>query len=123
MEIAFHTYNVRFIAINDGYDSLNVKDMDFSGIRKICAILEKEQIMSPSVYVFKRTGNRSGHPDLNNPFRWTQTTVRGMLANQEYCGDTVNFRTYSKSNKLKKRIKNDAENIMVFENTHEAIIS
>ena len=200
IEIAFHTYNVRFIAINDGYDSLNVKDMDFSGIRnyfndfyaadtskkiravqkakgergehlgtavpygylknpeykgsqkehpyfiinpetapvvkrifelyaggtgirKICAILEKEQIMSPSVYAFKRTGNRSGHPDLNNPFRWTQTTVRGMLANQEYCGDTVNFRTYSKSNKLKKRIKNDAENIMVFENTHEAIIS
>ena len=200
MEIAFHTYNVRFIAINDGYDSLNVKDMDFSGIRnyfndfyaadtskkiravqkakgergehlgtaipygylknpeykgnqkehpyliinpetapvvkrifelyaggtgirKICAILEKEQIMSPSVYAFKRTGNRSGHPDLNNPFRWTQTTVRGMLANQEYCGDTVNFRTYSKSNKLKKRLKNDAENIMVFENTHEAIIS
>ena len=200
MEIAFHTYNVRFIAINDGYDSLNVKDMDFSGIRnyfndfyaadtskkirsvqkakgergehlgtaipygylknpeykgsqkehpyliinpetapvvkrifelyaggtgirKICAILEREQIMSPSVYAFKRTGNRSGHPDLNNPFRWTQTTVRGMLANQEYCGDTVNFRTYSKSNKLKKRIKNDAENIMVFENTHEAIVS
>ena len=84
---------------------------------------EKEQIMSPSVYAFKRTGNRSGHPYLNKPFRWTQTTVRGMLANQEYCGDTVNFRTYSKSNKLKKRIKNDVENIMVFENTHEAIIS
>ena len=200
MEIVFHTYNVRFIAINDGYDSLNVKDMDFSGIRnyfndfyaadtskkiravqkakgergehlgtavpygylknpeykgsqkehpyliinpetapvvkrifelyaggtgirKICAILEREQIMSPSVYAFKRTGNRSGHPDLNNPFRWTQTTVRGMLGNQEYCGDTVNFKTYSKSNKLKKRLKNDAENIMVFENTHEAIIS
>ncbi len=72
-----------------------------NGIRKICAILEKEQIVSPSVYAFKRTGNRSGHPDLNNPFR----------------------RTYSKSNKLKKRLKNDAENIMVFENTHEAIIS
>ena len=200
MEIAFHTYNVRFIAINDGYDSLNVKDMDFSGIRnyfndfyaadtskkiravqkakgergehlgtaipygylknpeykgnqkehpyliinpetapvvkrifelyaggtgirKICAILESEQIMSPSVYAFKRTGNRSGHPDLSNPYRWTQTTVRGMLSNQEYCGDTVNFKTYSKSNKLKKRLKNDPENIMIFENTHEAIIS
>jgi len=200
MEIAFHTYNVRFIAINDGYDSINIKDTDFSGIRnyfndffaadtskkiravqkakgsrgehlgtaipygylknpehkgnqkehpyliinpetapvvkrifelyaggtgirKICAILESEQIMSPSVYAFKRTGNRSGHPDLSNPYRWTQTTVRGMLSNQEYCGDTVNFKTYSKSNKLKKRLKNDAENIMVFENTHEAIIS
>ena len=200
MEIAFHTYNVRFIAINDGYDSINIKDTDFSGIRnyfndffaadtskkiravqkakgergehlgtaipygylknpeykgnqkehpyliinpetapvvkrifelyaggtgirKICAILESEQIMSPSAYAFKRTGNRSGHPDLSNPYRWTQTTVRGMLSNQEYCGDTVNFKTYSKSNKLKKRLKNDPENIMIFENTHEAIIS
>ena len=200
MEIAFHTYNVRFIAINDGYDSINIKDTDFSGIRnyfndffaadtskkiravqkakgergehlgtaipygylknpeykgsqkehpyliinpetapvvkrifelyaggtgirKICAVLEREQIMSPSVYAFKRTGNRSGHPDLCNPYRWTQTTVRGMLSNQEYSGDTVNFKTYSKSNKLKKRLKNDPENIMIFENTHEAIIS
>ena len=200
MDIEFPSYDVRFIAINDGYDSINRKEADFSGIRnyfndfyaadtsrkiravqqakgergehlgtaipygylknpeykgsqkehpyliinpetapvvkrifelysggtgirKICAILEREQIMSPSVYAFKRTGNRSGHPDLNNPFRWTQTTVRGMLANQEYCGDTVNFKTYSKSNKLKKRLKNDTENIMVFENTHEAIVS
>lgn len=94
-----------------------------TGIRKICAILERDQIMSPSVYAFKRTGNRSGHPDLNNPYRWTQTTVRGMLANQEYCGDTVNFKTYSKSNKLKKRLKNDTDKVMVFENTHEAIVS
>ena len=45
-----------------------------------------------------------------------------MLANQEYVGDTVNFKTYSKSNKLKKRLKNDPENILIFENTHEAII-
>ena len=48
--------------------------------------------------------------------------VRKMLANQEYAGDTVNFKTYSKSNKLKKRLKNDPENILIFENTHEAII-
>ena len=46
-----------------------------------------------------------------------------MLANQVYVGDTVNFKTYSKSNKLKKRLKNNPENILVFENTHEAIVS
>lgn len=37
-------------------------------------------------------------------------------------GDTVNFKTYSKSNKLKKRLKNAPENILIFENTHEAIV-
>ena len=45
-----------------------------------------------------------------------------MLSNPFYVGDTVNFKTYSKSNKLKKRINNSPENIRVFENTHEAIV-
>lgn len=35
----------------------------------------------------------------------------------------MNFQTYSKSNKLKKRIKNKPENMRIFENTHEAIVS
>lgn len=48
--------------------------------------------------------------------------MRKMLENQEYCGDTVNFKTYSKSNKLKKRLKNDPENMLIFKNAHEAII-
>ena len=45
-----------------------------------------------------------------------------MLSVQEYCGDILNFKTYSKSNKLKKRLKNDPENILIFKDTHEAII-
>ena len=92
------------------------------GIVKICDRLSREQIVSPSVYAFKTTGSKSGSPDLTRPYHWAQTTVRKMLANQEYVGDTVNFKTYSKSNKLKKRLKNDPENILIFENTHEAII-
>ena len=91
-------------------------------IRKICAILEAEKIENPSVYLFKTRGTRSGNPDLQKPYSWTQTTVRRMLSNRIYCGDTVNFQTYSKSNKLKKRIKNAEEDMLIFENTHEAII-
>lgn len=60
---------------------------------------------------------------MENPYHWVITTVRKMLANQEYCGDIVNFKTYSKSNKLKKRLKNDPENMLVFKNTHEAIVN
>ncbi len=93
------------------------------GIRKICATFEKEHITNPGVYNFRKTGNRSKQPLLDTPYRWTQTTVRDMLSNQAYCGDTVNFKTYSKSNKLKKRLKNNPENMRIFENTHEAIVS
>lgn len=92
------------------------------GIVKICDRLSAEKIASPSVYTFRKTGSRSGNPNLTKPYHWSQTTVRKMLANQEYVGDTVNFKTYSKSNKLKKRLKNAPENILIFENTHEAIV-
>ena len=92
------------------------------GVGKICDTLTREQVLAPSVYAFKTTGSKSGQPDLTRPYHWAQTTVRKILENREYVGDTVNFKTYSKSNKLKKRLKNDPENILVFENTHEVIV-
>ena len=92
------------------------------GIVKICDTLCAEKVTCPSVYLFQITGSRAAHPDLNRPYHWGHTSVRRILGNREYVGDTVNFRTYSKSNKLKKRLQNSPENILIFENTHEAII-
>ena len=92
------------------------------GIVKICDTLSAEKIVCPGMYLFQRTGNRSGQPNMDRPYHWAQNSVRKILANREYVGDTVNFKTYSKSNKLKKRLQNNPENILVFENTHEAII-
>lgn len=92
------------------------------GIVKICDTLSAEKIVCPGMYLFQRTGNRSGQPNLDRPYHWAQNSVRKILANREYVGDTVNFKTYSKSNKLKKRLRNDLENILIFENTHEAIV-
>jgi hypothetical protein len=85
--------------------------------------LEEHKIETPGVYHYRIKGDKSKHPTLATPYMWDQSTVRDMLSNRIYCGDTVNFSTYSKSNKLKKRIKNDPENILIFENTHEAIVS
>lgn len=92
------------------------------GIVRICNKCYSEKITSPSVYLFNTTGSRSGKPDLSRPYNWVTTTIRRILSNQTYYGDTVNFKTYSKSNKLKKRIKNSPENILIFKDTHEAII-
>lgn len=93
------------------------------GIRRICETFEREKILCPSVYAFRTTSNRSGNPKLDKPYRWSITAVRKMLSNEFYCGDTVNFKTYSKSNKLKKRLKNPPEKWLVFKDTHEAIVS
>lgn len=92
------------------------------GITKICDILSEEKVLNPSVYLFKTTGCKSWKPNPNRPYQWIQSSVRRILSNQVYCGDTVNFKTYCKSNKLKKRLNNAPENILVFKDTHDAII-
>ena len=88
------------------------------GVRKICDILSTEKILCPSAYAAQKVGKPN-----TKPYHWAQKTVREMLANRIYCGDTVNFSTYTKSYKLKKTLKNEPENMLIFENTHEAIIS
>lgn len=47
---------------------------------------------------------------------------RGILERPEYTGCTVNFKTYSKSYKLKKRLHNAPENQRIFSNTQPTII-
>lgn len=55
-------------------------------------------------------------------YEWTSSTVSHMLSRPEYLGHTVNFKTYRKSYKQKKKLKNDPSEWQIFENTHEAII-
>lgn len=45
-----------------------------------------------------------------------------ILERPEYTRCTVNFKTYSKSHKLKKRLQNAPENYRTFSNTQPAII-
>ena len=40
----------------------------------------------------------------------------------EYCGDVINFKTYSKSFKDKTRIDNPEENWVIFKDVHEPIV-
>ena len=66
---------------------------------------------------------RDGKPMPNNPFIWSPKSVAGILERPEYTGCTVNFKTYSKSHKLKKRLQNAPENHRIFPDTQPAIIN
>ena len=55
------------------------------------------------------------------PYDWYGNTVTAILSKPEYMGHTVNFRTYAESYR-DKRVANDPENWMIFENTHEPIV-
>ncbi len=56
------------------------------------------------------------------PYHWSADTVASILSKQEYCGDTVNFRSQRKSFKNKKKVELPPEEWLIFENTHPAII-
>jgi len=92
------------------------------GVEQIATDLEAEQILIPSAYADKH-GQKALNRQLNvSEFAWARSVVVHILRQREYCGDVVNFKTYSKSYKNKKRYFNDVENQTVFENVHEPII-
>ena len=57
------------------------------------------------------------------PYHWGNQSIVGILKRQEYTGCTCNFKTYSKSYKLKKRIPNAPEDMFFLPDTQKAIVS
>ena len=96
--------------------------LDGKGIEQVADILTKERILTPVYYWLEKGVKRPCKPHDREPYHWNGSTVSGILTKREYVGDVVNFKTYSKSFKTKKRLVNESENQAVFENVHEPII-
>ena len=92
------------------------------GTEQIATQLEKDGVLTPRVYWLTKGIKRPGKGKQQPPTKWNSSTITKILSLQEYCGDILNFKTYSKSYKNKKRIDNDRENWVVFQDVHEAII-
>ena len=92
------------------------------GTEQIAAQLEKDDVLTPRAYWLTKGIKRPGKGKQQPPTKWNNSTITKILSLQEYCGDILNFKTYSKSYKNKKRIDNDRENWVVFQDVHEAII-
>ena len=82
----------------------------------------KQCIVNPTYYWRSKGTSRGGSKSTLEPTKWGHTTIKKILTTQEYCGDVINFKSYSKSYKMKKRIENPEENRAIFLNVHEAII-
>ena len=71
------------------------------GTFEIARILRERKVLTPSEY------NTSINRNSNNQeyqYKWCGTTVAGILDRQEYIGDTVNFKSTTRSYKDKTRI-------------------
>ena len=96
--------------------------LDGKGNETIARELQENKVLIPMAYWLSKGLNRGGKKTQTNPYKWCKTTIQKILSQQEYCGDIINFKTYSKSFKNKTRYENSKENWAVFKNVNEPII-
>lgn len=99
--------------------------MNDIGIVEIATILTYDKVLTPIEYAIRKGISKpggKGKQKTDNPYHWGKTTVRKILSTREYCGDVINFKTYTISYKNKKRHDNNPEDMKVFTDVHEAII-
>ena len=88
------------------------------GPMQIAKILTADKVLTVTAY----HARQKGWAMPENLYQWCAKSVAGILERREYTGCTVNFKTYTKSLKFKKRMENPVENQRVFEDTQPAII-
>ncbi len=97
--------------------------MSVSGLgpTQIAKKLRSEGVLTPSEHFHSIGVNCPVKPPVY-PHNWCSSTVAAILDRQEYTGDTVNFRSFRQSFKLKKRLDKPREEWKIFPDTHPAII-
>ena len=89
------------------------------GTFEIARILRERKILTPSEYNASISRNSINQ---EYQYKWCGATVAGILDRQEYIGDTVNFKSTTRSYKDKTRVYLPKEDRKIFKNTHEPII-
>lgn len=92
------------------------------GPETIARKLSERHVLVPTAYWEQQGIRRGGKRLIEDKCHWRVSTIQNILCKREYCGDIVNFKTYSKSFKNKKRLFNNEENWVIFRDVHEPII-
>lgn len=93
------------------------------GPYEIARILTAERVDNPGFYFTKHAcGLRRDYTGEAHAHDWNGPTVTRILTHQEYMGHTVNFRS-GKRFYRDKRHPNPREKWLIFENTHEPIVT
>lgn len=97
--------------------------LESKGPYEIARILALEKVERPSYYLAQRgVGKHQSNFNPAERYTWRGGTVADILSKPEYMGHTVNFRTYKESYKDKRSRTTPKEDLVIFENTQEAII-
>jgi len=93
-----------------------------NSVPDIVKALKRAKVLTPTAYA-KAKGFRNYTKNTRGDTFWDHQSVTKILQNRSYIGDVINFRTYSKSYKLKERLLNAEENWDIHEGVHEPIIN
>ena len=96
--------------------------LEGDGPETIARKMSESHILVPTAYWERKGIQRGGKRIIDDTCHWRVSTIQNILSKREYCGDVVNFKTYSKSFKNKKRFYNNEDNWVVFRDVHEPII-
>lgn len=96
--------------------------IDGYGVMSIADALTADKVMIPSAYAKCSYPENNHSKGFHDPYRWSSTAVGYILEKREYMGHTVLGKTISQNHKTKKRRKAEPEELMIFKNTHEAIV-
>lgn len=88
----------------------------------ITEILTKEKVLIPSAYAALNQPKNCRHKEIADPYRWNATTIGYILDRQEYLGHTVLGKSICENFKTKQRRAATPDELMIFPDTHEAII-
>ncbi len=96
--------------------------IDGMGTKAIANKLSEEKVLIPSAYLEQSGTGESRSHNYHDPYRWNCTAIGYILEKQEYMGHTVLGKTICENFKTKKRRKAKPDELIIFENTHEAIV-
>ena len=90
-----------------------------TGCRAIAAALNRDMIMPPRDYYYQRQ-NRKNPSNVRG--LWNENTIRDMLKNEAYIGNTISGKTGSVSYKNQRQVRKDKNDWIRADATHEPLI-
>ena len=93
------------------------------GTTTIARTLNKEKINTPSMHKRDVLKIKCNFKNRDKDNYWDDSMISKILRNRIYLGEMVQCKTRNVSYKLKKRIKNSEEDMIIVKGTHKALVS
>ena len=93
------------------------------GVTLIARFLNKDKINTPAMHKRDVLKIKCNFKNGDKDNYWTDSMVSHILRNRFYLGEMIQCKTRKVSYKLKKRIRNNEEDMIIVKGTHEALVS